>query len=81
MSDVRTIYVCCSLNGRFVSRTFKGNGDTCLACLDPMGPKDDVVLVPLGPGNTAHAQRNAAAGLAFNAVAVVLHLTCARGRP
>jgi hypothetical protein len=52
-------------------------GRACPACLKVFVVGDHTTLVVLGPGDDPEAQEQARAGLAYNAVAVEVHLACA----
>lgn len=51
----------------------------CAACGNRFVPGEITTLMPLGPGNDPEAQTLAQAGRPYNAVAVLLHWTCAGG--
>lgn len=54
-------------------------GKLCPACEDPFKEGDFTTLISLGPGKDPEAQKKAAAGEAYNAVAQELHWSCATG--
>ncbi len=56
-------------------------GKPCPACQEPFAVGDFTALVMLGPGPDAEERRKAFDGLAYNAVAVEVHWTCATGEP
>ena len=51
-------------------------GDPCAACKKPFKAGDETTLIPLGPGDDPEAQRLAREGLAYNAVATLVHWDC-----
>jgi hypothetical protein len=51
----------------------------CPACKEPINAGEFVTLVPLGPGLAPEEREKARAGLVYNAIAAVLHYSCATG--
>lgn len=56
-------------------------GRECPACHAPFTAGDFTALVMLGPGDDPEQQEKAAAGRAYNAVALEVHWSCATGEP
>lgn len=55
------------------------HGKPCPACQQQFAEGDYTTLIPLGPGDNPDEQRKARLDLAYNAVAVEVHWTCATG--
>lgn len=53
------------------------DGEVCAACKVPFKEGDVTTLVPIGPGDDEEQRAKAAAGRAYNAVAVAAHAACA----
>lgn len=57
------------------------DGQPCPACHKPFKAGDYGTLIALGPGDDPEAQERARAGRPYNAVAALVHWTCATGEP
>lgn len=55
-------------------------GELCPACKKAFMVGDYTTLVCLGPGDSPDAQKRAAEGRSYTAVAIEVHYTCAGGR-
>lgn len=56
-------------------------GRPCPACQQPLQAGDYVALIAFGPGTNPEEQEKARAGRPYNAVAGVVHWSCATGEP
>jgi hypothetical protein len=54
-------------------------GDSCLLCTQVFRAADATTLVPIGPGADREEREKCAAGGAYNAIAVLVHWSCATG--
>jgi hypothetical protein len=55
------------------------HSSSCPACGKAFKEGDFVTLLPLGPGDDPEEREKARAGRVYNAVAAVLHYSCATG--
>lgn len=56
-------------------------GTECAACKRPFVEGDSTTLVPLGPGDDEEQQQRAREVRPYNAVASLVHWSCATGEP
>lgn len=50
--------------------------EECPACKKPFKEGDYTTLLPIGPGDNEESRKRAAAGAAYNAVAIEVHWEC-----
>jgi hypothetical protein len=55
-------------------------GDLCGACKQPFKVGCFTTLIALGPGDDEGAQERAREGRPYNAVAILVHFSCATGK-